>query len=135
VRKLIDQSTAEVAVRRFSACGENCANCGLCDTAKTVTAAAVNTIGAKPGDTVIVRTESSVILRAAAAAYLLPLAALLFGCIIAAAFGLSQNGTVIAGILGLILGLAASVITRRLTRSKIQYEIVGKGTIMLGKKQ
>ncbi len=64
---------ATVAVKRVSACGENCANCkGVCK----VTAAAVaqNLVGAAVGDVVKIESESAAVIRAALVLYMVPVA-------------------------------------------------------------
>lgn len=81
----IDGENATVSVKRVSACGENCANCGgACETTKT-TAVAKNTAGACVGDTVKIESESRDVIRAAVVLYIVPvlvtilIAALIFG--------------------------------------------------------
>ena len=65
---------ATVAVKRVSACGENCANCkGVCETT-TATAVAENTVGAAVGDVVKVESESAAVIRAALVLYMVPVA-------------------------------------------------------------
>lgn len=60
VKRLIGESQAEVLVRRQSACGHSCEACGGCgpESAAQMTAMADNTLGACPGDTVRVESES-----------------------------------------------------------------------------
>ena len=65
---------ATVAVKRVSACGENCANCkGVCETT-TATAVAQNSVGATVGDVVKVESESASVIRAALVLYMVPVA-------------------------------------------------------------
>lgn len=71
VRKT-DGKTAYIVIKRESACGENCANCGGCKN-KTNEIAASNEINAKPGDTVTVEMEDGRVLMAAFMVYILPL--------------------------------------------------------------
>ena len=68
----VNKSSATVAVKRPTACGENCAQChGGCQ-ATTMTATAENVAGAKVGDTVKIETESRALIRAAIVLYLVP---------------------------------------------------------------
>lgn len=76
---------ATVSVKRVSACGENCANCGgMCETTNTTTVAK-NTAEARVGDTVKIESESASVIRAAVILYIVPVvvtilvAALIFG--------------------------------------------------------
>lgn len=70
VRKT-DEKVAYIVIKRESACGENCANCGGCKKMNEITAD--NTLGAKPGDTVVVEMSDSRVLSAAFMVYMLPL--------------------------------------------------------------
>lgn len=68
----VNGNMATVAVRRMSSCGENCANCsGVCETT-TTKSTAQNTVGAKVGDTVKIESNSTDVLRAAFALYVVP---------------------------------------------------------------
>lgn len=63
---------ATVKVKRVSACGENCAHCsGVCETT-TTKSIVQNTAGAKVGDTVKIESNSTDVLRAAFALYVVP---------------------------------------------------------------
>ena len=67
-----DKDKVTVAVKRVSACGENCANChGACE-ATTVTTVAENTAGARVGDMVKIESESASVIRAAVVLYIGP---------------------------------------------------------------
>lgn len=80
VRTLLPDGKAELVCRRASACPGECSQCGGCAGAQQwASVAAVNLIGAKVGDWVIVETSSAAVLRAAALVYLAPLALLLLG--------------------------------------------------------
>jgi len=81
----INGNDAVVSVKRVSACGENCANCGgACETTKTTTVVK-NTAGAHIGDIVKIESDSAKVIRAAVVLYIVPvvvtilIAALVFG--------------------------------------------------------
>ncbi len=65
--------------------------------------AVLNPILAQPGERVMIGIEEGALLRAAAAAYLIPLALLTLGALVGSAQG--DAGAVIGGTLGLLLGL------------------------------
>lgn len=63
---------ALIAVRRASACGENCAHCkGTCQPT-TMEAEAKNTVGALIGDMVKIETDTGAVVRAAMILYFIP---------------------------------------------------------------
>ena len=84
---------------------------------------AQNPIGAKPGETVRVRTESAPVLIGAAILYLMPLVLFLAGYAVALTWKMEFLG----GLVGFMLGVAAAVIyDRKVARKKKpQYTIVG----------
>lgn len=97
----VNEDKATVAVRRASACGENCAMCkGEC--APTLHKAQVlNSAAAECGDLVRIETADTAVLKSAFLVYFLPLV-ILFLCY-GVAFSVSKNGATatIAALLGL----------------------------------
>ena len=74
VRRLLPDSMAEVIRVRESACSGECHKCSGCGSSKqTMVLTAKNLIGAQPGDLVVMSSESSSVLKAAAVLYMLPL--------------------------------------------------------------
>lgn len=116
--------TAQVLCLRQSACSgdcHKCAGCGAVEQKLFITAR--NPIGAKPGETVRMRTESGPVLLGAAILYILPLVLFALGYGIAAAWEMGLWG----GLAGFVLGvLGAVVYDRCVTRKKPpQYTIIG----------
>lgn len=119
VRRTFDDGTAELTVRRDTACGachgDHCAECAQ---AQQLTVRARNPIGATVGDRVTIRTGSGAVLAVAAAVYLLPI-------------GLFFAGYAMGGVLGGGLGFLAAllfalVLNRRVKRKGgLFYEITG----------
>lgn len=80
VERIIDANHAEISVPRKSACGhdcEECAGCGVTGTA--VHAKALNPIGARPGQKVVVQSDTNKMLRIIALVYLTPVLLFLAG--------------------------------------------------------
>ena len=73
VTKLLPSGMAEVAVKRTSACGGNCGSCESCVFQNEMKTPALNRIGAKPGQKVLIESQSSKIFKAAFLVYVLPL--------------------------------------------------------------
>ncbi len=76
-----NKDIAKVVVGRASACGENCASCGSSCNTPGVSLEIKNTLGAKPGDYVELKAQTSQILKSAAIVYLFPLLAMIVGII------------------------------------------------------
>lgn len=86
----VSDGFAQVKIRRKSACGKNCAQCGGCASCEAVVNA-VNTIGAAAGDEVVLEIENKRALKAAACVYMLPLAAMLAGAAAAYLAGAAEG--------------------------------------------
>ena len=75
--------TAKVACLRQSACSGDCHKCSGCGAVEqTMLFEARNPIGARPGEMVIVESESAPVLKAAAVLYMLPLALFITGYLV-----------------------------------------------------
>ena len=102
-----DENSAEVSVKRKSACGENCANCsGMC-TAPVISIKAVNSIGAKAGDVVVIESKTSAILKCAFFLYIVPVVLMIVAYITAKALKLSDLIAAVCSLLLLVLSIAA----------------------------
>lgn len=121
VKQLLPDGCAEIVVQRQSACGHDCASCGGCPSgnAPQVTAAAINSAGARAGDAVLVESESGQVLKLAAVLYLFPFLLLFAGYLLAAGpLGLGEGGSAAVGFGCLLLGLGVSfLLDRRLRRA------------------
>lgn len=87
---------AEVEITRSSACGENCTSCGLCP-GQTVRVFAVNSAGAKTGDTVIIDMADKKVLSAAFLVYIVPVIMLIAGYFISDALFHSEGLAILTG--------------------------------------
>lgn len=108
----------EVSVLRQSACGENCAHCkGGCTPTDTIITAE-NTVGAKAGDRVMLEIPDKTGIKAAALAYLLPIAVLITGVLAAYSLGLSEGQTAVVSLSVMAVAIAfVAVINRRFSAS------------------
>ena len=122
VRRLLPDGMAEVIRVRESACSGDCHKCSGCGAAQqTMLLTARNPIGAKPGDIVVVNSETKAVLKAAAVLYLVPLVLFLAGYLLGES--LWQAG-VLPGIVGFLLGLfIVKIYDRALAKQDIVYTI------------
>lgn len=118
VESLLRDGKAEISVARKTACAHDCSECAGCGaTPSPVRAVAVNPIGARKGQKVVVESESKQIIGAALLVYILPF--VLFFIAYFASSGLpSESVRALAAILAFLAGVVAAVFAdRRLKRS------------------
>lgn len=129
VKRLVGENQAEVLVRRQSACGHSCETCGGCgpESAARMTVMADNELGARPGDTVQVESESRRVLGMAIALYLVPFLLLFAGYLIATGpLGLGESAGFAVGLACMLAGFAANFLIDRYVRAArpVQFRIV-----------
>ena len=74
VIRIVNETTAKVAVKRKSACSGDCHTCHGCPHPdEIVMVEADNLVGAQKGDDVIIRSDTGRVLKLAAMLYLMPL--------------------------------------------------------------
>ena len=117
VTKILDNGTAEVSVKRQSACGHDCEECAGCGvTGAAVQARAANPIGAKPGQKVVVQSDTQKMLGIVALVYLTPVVLFLVGYFATIAVASAPIRYLFGGI-GFVLGILIAVAyDRRLRR-------------------
>ena len=117
--------TADVICIRESACSGDCHKCSGCGAAQeTIVFTAINSIGARPGDLVYVRSGSGPVLMGAAVLYMMPLVLFFLGYFAAdSLWGLGALG----GCAAFVLGICGVVLYDRLIAKKQNtvYTIVG----------
>lgn len=107
VERILDESHAEISVPRKSACGHDCEECAGCGvTGAAVKARAVNPIGARPGQKVVVESSTKKMLRIVALVYLIPVVLFLAGYLLMVAF----TASVPLQYLGAVAGFAAGIL-------------------------
>ncbi len=90
--------TATVQLTRRSACGGNCASCGVCPY-QTTEMTLANTLGARPGDTVEIELNTNKVYQAAFLVYILPLVCFFFSYFLCSYFCTPENFCILAGLL------------------------------------
>ena len=127
VERIIDRDHAVISVPRKSACGHDCEECAGCGVSgAAVRAKAVNTVGAKVGQKVVVHSDTSKMLRIVALVYLIPVALFLLGYLIPALMGASVAVQYTLALVGFFAGVAAAIGYDRYLRARggISFTIV-----------
>ena len=116
-----DNKNATVTVMRDSACGENCAACGLCGNMREMTVNIKNTIGLREGDRVRLSSSDSAVMKRSALGYASLTALLICG----GAAGNVAGGDLCA-FFGAVLGVAVGVLLLKINekhRDKIEIKV------------
>ena len=120
VTRLLNNGTAEVAVKRQSACGHDCSKCGggcrELVVSSTVSVVAANPVRAMPGDMVRVESSTGGILKAAVVVYLVPFILFFLGYFICAAAQLGGGVSAAVGGIGFAVGVLLAVLLDRQVR-------------------
>ena len=117
VERLLAGDYAVISVPRKSACGHDCEECAGCGvTGAAVQARAANPIGAKPGQKVVVQSDTQKMLGIVALVYLTPVVLFLVGYFATIAVASAPIRYLCGGI-GFVLGILIAVAyDRRLRR-------------------
>lgn len=116
--------TARVMVVRQSACSGDCHKCSGCGAVEQkLLITARNPIGARPGELVIVSSESATVLKGAAILYMLPLILFIAGYLL----GMQWKLGGLTGFLAFAIGIGIAIAYDRLVVRKkhMQYTIIG----------
>ena len=125
VNSVNPDGTAQVLHLRQSACSGDCHKCSGCGTAQeALMLTAQNPIGAKPGDAVVIQSETGPVLAGAAVLYMLPLVLFFLGYALGAI--LWQMGALV-GCLAFAVSIALCVGYDRMfaKKRKTVYTITG----------
>ena len=117
---------AEVAVTRTTACGGNCGSCESCIFQSELKAIAKNSIGARPGQKVVIASSSRTVFSAAILVYIMPILFFLLGYAISSLFGASEGISVLVSFSSLILSAFVLIIIqkKRSVTHPISFEII-----------
>lgn len=123
VTRILDKGRALVAVERTTACGGNCGGCETCVFDSRLLIEADNLICARPGEKVVLESETKRVLGAALLIYMLPVALFFIGYAAGAAAGLTQGMCIVTSMIGVAAGGALAVFFGR-RRREITFRIV-----------
>lgn len=119
VERILDGKYAEISVPRKSACGHDCEECAGCGVSgAAVHARAVNIIGARPGQKVVVESSTQKMLGIVALVYLIPVVLFILGYAVAFALTRSVAVEYTAAVLGFLLGILFAIRYDRKLRDK-----------------
>ena len=119
VERIIDDHHAEISVPRKSACGHDCEECAGCGvTGAAVHAKAANPIDARPGQKVVVQSDTKKMLGIVALVYLTPVVLFLLGYLITAFLTPSVAMQYFVAVLGFAVGIAAAIFYDRKLRAR-----------------
>ena len=119
VERILDADHAVISVPRKSACGHDCEECAGCGvTGAAVHAKAVNTVGAKVGQKVVVQSDTKKMLRIVALVYLIPVILFLLGYLIPALMGTSVALQYALAGIGFFVGIVGAIVYDRYLRSR-----------------
>ena len=124
VTKLMPNNTAEVVVTRLTACGGNCGSCEGCVCDNEVRAIANNPLGAKPGQKVVIESQSAKVFGAVALVYIMPIVLFLAGYLAAAAVGASEGVCIAVSFGALLLSAVILVVSQKRKKEKITFNII-----------
>ena len=120
VVRLLPNSMAEVVVTRSTACGSNCGSCESCIFQSELKTIAKNSIGAKPGQKVVISSSSGKVFSAAILVYIMPLIFFLAGFVLSSAFGAPEGICVLVSFCFLILSAVVLVASQKRNSHKQQ---------------
>ena len=110
VERNLDDTHVEISVPRKSACGHDCdesAGCG--HSGVSVYAKALNTVGAKPGEKVVVESDTKKMLKIVSFVYLIPVVLFLAGYLVMLAVTASVAVQYTVAVLGAVVGVLLAV--------------------------
>ena len=110
VERILDDTHAEISVPRKSACGHDCEECAGCGVSGvSVYVKALNTVGARPGQKVVVESDTKKMLKIVSFVYLIPVILFLAGYLIMLACNTSVAVQYTAAVAGAVLGILLAI--------------------------
>lgn len=119
VERIVNADYAEISVPRKSACGHDCEECAGCGVSgAAVRAKALNPIGARPGQKVVVESSTSKMLGIVAMVYLIPVVLFVVGYVAMALLGMTVPVQYAVAITGFVLGIVIAILYDRRLHSQ-----------------
>ena len=119
VERILDADHAVISVPRKSACGHDCEECAGCGVSgAAVKAKAINPIGARPGQKVVVESSTQKMLGIVALVYAIPVALFLVGYLAAVFLGGTVAIQYTVAVSGFVIGIVMAILYDRHLRAK-----------------
>ena len=119
VERILDARYAVISVPRKSACGHDCEECAGCGvTGAAVRAKAANPIDARPGQKVVVHSDTKKMLRIVALVYLTPVVLFLLGYLLPALLGAAVAVQYAIAVAGFVAGVVLAIAYDRRLRAR-----------------
>ena len=119
VERILDSDHAVISVPRKSACGHDCEECAGCGVSgAAVHAKAVNTIGAQPGQKVVVESSTKKMLNIVMLVYLIPVVLFMAGYLIMAFLSASVGMQYFVAAVGFVIGIIVAIFYDRRLRDR-----------------
>ena len=110
VERIVDNNYAIISVPRKTACGHDCEECAGCGvTGAAVKAKALNPIGARPGQKVVVESSTQKMLSIVTFVYMVPVALFILGYLLMLFLGASVAWQYAIAIAGFVLGIIVAI--------------------------
>ena len=110
VEKILPGGFVEISVPRKSACGHDCEECAGCGmTGAAIRARAKDPVGVRPGQKVVVESDTKKMLKIVSFVYLIPVILFLAGYLIMLACNTSVAVQYTAAVAGAVLGILLAI--------------------------
>lgn len=118
IERILDSNHAEISVPRKSACGHDCEECAGCGVSgAAVHARAVNTVGAVPGQKVVVQSDTKKMLRIVAFVYSVPVFLFMLGYVITTLLTSTVAVQYAVAAVGFVIGIILAIMYDRHVRA------------------
>lgn len=119
IEEILPGGYARISVPRKSACGHDCEECAGCGVSgAAVKAKAINPIGARPGQKVVVESSTQKMLGIVALVYAIPVALFLVGYLAAFFLGGTVAIQYTVAVSGFVIGIVMAILYDRHLRAK-----------------
>ena len=127
VNRILGDGYAEVYVERISACGKSCASCsGGCTDKRIISVRAFNSVQAKPGEHVIIESDTKGVMGAALLVYVVPILFFFVAYMLTAIGKLGETVCIIISLGAFLLGAFCVYLFNKFVRrdKELEYKII-----------